>query len=165
MPERIEGEPFVVRHARRADAADISAIWTDLMRLHALLDSRFSCAPGAQENYRRHIIDRVRWRDGIVLTAEDARGAVVGFLVASVHERPAMANPGPYGFISDVCVREDCRRRGIGRALYEEAHRWLVSRKVRSIELYVAEANPDAQAFWGALGLSPFLQMLHKDLS
>jgi hypothetical protein len=42
--------------------------------------------------------------------------------------------------------------------------RWFVDRKAAAIELYIAEANPMAVAFWQEMGLRPFLKLLHLDL-
>ena len=42
--------------------------------------------------------------------------------------------------------------------------RWFVTRKAIAVELYIAESNPAALAFWREMGLQPFLKLLHEDL-
>ena len=48
------------------------------------------------------------------------------------------------GFISDVAVAADARRRGVGDALMAHAEQQAVSRRLRFLSLYVAVSNPSA---------------------
>ncbi len=55
------------------------------------------------------------------LVAEDDEGRVVGF--CSLHFRDRLNYAVPEAWVPDLIVAEDARRRGIGRALLEEAER------------------------------------------
>ena len=155
-----------VRDARGFDKEIIGTMWRELMAHHRALDSRFTVAPDGERRYVRHVHDMMRSRDARVLIAEvGERGPVVGYIVAELQSRPPMALPGVYGFISDLYVRENCRQQGVGSVLFSEAKRWFVARKAVAIELYVAENNPAARAFWQSMGLNPFLKLMHHDLS
>ena len=154
-----------VRDARGADREAIGAMWRELMAYHKTLDSRFMVAPDGERRYVRHIQEMMRSRDARVLVAETGdRRPVCGYLVVELQVRPPMALPGIYGFISDLYVLESARRQGIGLRLFTEAERWLRARKALAIELYVADQNPAALAFWGSMGLDPFLRLMHRDL-
>jgi ribosomal protein S18 acetylase RimI-like enzyme len=135
------------------------------MRLHHTLDPRFVVTPDGEQRYVRQIQDKMHARDARVLVAEaQPDKTVIGYLTGEILVRPPIALPGPYGFISDICVEEGWWHNGVGRTLFEEMQRWFVARKVTSIELYVAEANPHATAFWQAMGFGPFLKLMHLDL-
>ena len=56
------------------------------------------------------------------------------------------------GEITNVCVAEKARRRGIGRALMEELFRRMQERKVRVIHLDVRIGNTPARNLYGSLG-------------
>ena len=156
---------FRVREAKSADRDAIGLLWRELMHYHRSLDERFTIAPNGEVKYMRHAVDMMRSRNAMVLVAEDiASGEILGYLMAELQTRPAIAMPGLYGFISDICVQEAWRHRGIGRALFDEIMVWFVAKKAQAIELYIAEANPESAAFWSAMGLSPFLKLLHLDL-
>lgn len=155
---------ILVRDARMADRYAIGALWRELMTMHRALDPRFVIAPEGEERYIRHVHDMMRTRNARVLVAEaTALKTPVGFLMGELQSRPPMALPGLYGFVSDIYVAEAWRRSGVGRALVQEMMHWFRLRKAQAIELYVAEANPEALAFWEAMGLRPFLRLMHHD--
>ncbi len=155
-----------IRDARSADREAIAVMWRELMAHHLTADSRFQLAPDGERNYMRHLQEMMRSRDARVLVAESAeRGPICGYLVVELQQRPPMALPGLYGFVSDMYVRESARRQGVGRVLFAEAQRWLLVRKAVAIELYAADSNPAAVAFWQAMGFGSFLRLMHRDLN
>jgi GNAT superfamily N-acetyltransferase len=157
---------FYVRDARRSDVETIVAMWRELMTLHGALDPRFAIAPDGENIYKRHIEEMLRSRDGRVLLAEAIEsGEAVGYMQGELLPRSGIAPPGLYGLISDVFVRDNWRQRGVGRALFVEMRRWFVERKVQTMQLYVAAANPDAQAFWESVGMRPYMVVLQQELS
>ena len=156
---------FRIRDARRPDCEAIGVLWAELMAHHRKLDGRFAVPSDGQQRYVRHLQEMIRSRDARVLVAEEvATGALVGYLMGELQTRPVTALPGLYGFISDACVTEGWRHHGVGRALFTEIRRWFVDRKARAVELYAAEHNPAALAFWEAMGLEPFLKLMHLEL-
>lgn len=156
---------YRVRDAVRKDAHVVGEMWRELMQLHATLDPRFRVSDAGETLYRRHTEEMIRSRDGKVLLAEIVdTNYPIGFLLAEIHARPLLPESGDYGLISDVFVRERWRRQGVGRALFEAAMHWFRTRAVRSVQLYVSEANPGALAFWHAVGMRPYLRVLQQDL-
>jgi ribosomal protein S18 acetylase RimI-like enzyme len=156
---------FRVRDARGGDRESIGALWRELMAHHRSLDSRFTVAPDGEKKYIRHALEMMRSTNARVLVAESIdTGDVIAYIMGELQSRPPIALPGLYGFISDVCVHDSWRQKGVGRALYLELRRWFVTRKAIAVELYTAESNPAAQAFWREMGLQPFLHLLHEDL-
>ena len=156
---------FRVREARVAERFAIAALWRELMALHRSLDARFVIAADGEQKYARHVQEMIRSRDGIVLVAEEgATGDLRGYLLGELQTRPPKAMPGIYGFISDIYVCYEWRHRGVGSGLFEEMRLWCKTRKAIALELYVAESNPAALAFWQNMGLNPFLKLVHLDL-
>ncbi len=156
---------FSVREARRSDLTAIGELWYELMTLHRRLDSRFQYSQEGISEYVRHTQRMMKTRDARVLVVErEATGQVVGYLTGELQPRVHGAIRGVYGFVSDVFIREECRRHGVGQALFAEIKRWFVLRGATSVQLYVSVANEDSQAFWRAMGLEPYLTLLHVDL-
>ena len=61
--------------------------------------------------------------------------------------------PRRLAYINDICVDENARGRGIGRALYERARAESQARDCDSIELMVWGFNENALKFYKALGM------------
>ena len=75
-----------------------------------------------------------------------------------------MFRESPRAEITDLFVRPEVRRGGVGRALVDAAIAWLVEFGVRRVEVRVLRANPEGQAFWRALGFGEFVDVLHRRL-
>ena len=58
-------------------------------------------------------------------------------------------------YIDDLCVDENCRGKGIGKALYEAVCRYAKMRKCYNITLNVWACNKAAMAFYEKMGLKP----------
>ena len=57
--------------------------------------------------------------------------------------------------LSNVVVREEARRRGIGEALVTEVGRWASGRGVRRVVIKTYASNDLAMRFWETLGFRP----------
>lgn len=60
----------------------------------------------------------------------------------------------PYAELGGLVVDAMCRRRGLGRALVEEARRWVVARKLGSLRVRSNVAREEAHQFYPALGFT-----------
>ena len=58
-------------------------------------------------------------------------------------------------YVDDICVDENARGKGVGKALYEHVKRYAREGGFYNITLNVWEGNPGAKAFYEAMGLKP----------
>ena len=58
-------------------------------------------------------------------------------------------------YIDDLCVHEDRRGQGIGKAIYENILRYAKMRKCYNVTLNVWSCNESAMKFYESLGLKP----------
>ena len=98
----------------------------------------------------------------ILVYEED--GDLPGMLIVRIDHAPPIMQEVERAEITDLGVREDARRRGIGTALVDAAIAWVRASGVRRIEVQVAHANAQAQAFWRARGFGDFMDVLDKRL-
>ena len=144
MTGAIQSEDLI-RPARADDAADIA---------------RFNAAM-AQETEGK-ALDPATLRAGVDAVFADARhgfylvaesdGANVGCLMIT-YEWSDWRN-GQWWWLQSVYVREDCRRRGIFRALHAEAERRARGTPgVIGLRLYVERENVNAQSTYAKLGM------------
>ena len=67
-------------------------------------------------------------------------------------------------YIDDICVDEDARGQGVGRALYEYILAYARSKGCYNVTLNVWSCNPGAMAFYEKLGLAPYKVGMEKIL-
>lgn len=58
-------------------------------------------------------------------------------------------------YVDDLCVDESCRRRGVGKALYDSALTLAKELGCYNLTLNVWSCNPTAVEFYKSLGLEP----------
>ena len=59
-------------------------------------------------------------------------------------------------YIDDICVDENARGKGAGKALYEHILAFARERGAYNVTLNVWSCNPGAAAFYEKLGLTPY---------
>ncbi|MGC8668210.1 MAG: GNAT family N-acetyltransferase [Chthonomonadales bacterium] len=155
--------PWMLRNGRRSDLPVLQQLWHQMMDLHRERDARFRFGADVDRDLKRHFLEAMASRQALVLVAE-AEGAVVGYALGWLQNRRPIYPAGRYGFISDLFVLPQWRRRGIGRGLVAAILEWFAARDATDVELFVAHANPDARAFWAAMGFEPFLDLVRKPL-
>ena len=66
----------------------------------------------------------------------------------------AMLTPQTCGYIADLFVIEEYRRKGVGSELVEQAMGWFKSMGLNAVELYVLGENEPGCGFWKSKGFS-----------
>lgn len=95
---------------------------------------------------RKLLEDLLGEERAISLAAVDKDGAVLGYVSLSwVLDE---------GYINNVAVRPDCRRRGIAKALLEALRRQGAARGLSLLTLEVRESNRGARALYSGLGFA-----------
>lgn len=146
-------QAVVVRTATARDVDAVARLWEELVVYHHELDTDLptATARGALF-YGRRIIDRIDDPMARVLVAE-VSGQVVGYALGFIVDLvPEMFAQEASGFLADIYVDAEHRRRGVGRALVEEMTNWFSDHNLGYWEWHVAARNPDAVAFWRAMG-------------
>lgn len=154
---------FTVRAAKSADEAEILSLAKDEMSAHERLDPRFRLRPDAMVRYSIYLRDRMREIDSAVFVAEE-EGRVVGVAIGSMRVQDAFFETRRYGYVSDLMVAPDMRRRGIGRALWSRVALWFRSVGIGVVRLHVATKSPEARGFWKSAGAEDFLAEAWIDL-
>lgn len=152
-----------IRAARAADEVAILAVAADEMAAHERMDPRFKLRSDATGRYALYLRDRMREIDSAVFVAEE-EGQLIGVIVASIRVQNAFFETRRYGYVSDLMVVSEMRRRGLGRLLWERAALWFRSLGIEVVRLHVATRSPEARAFWRAAGAEDFLAEAWIDL-
>ncbi len=152
-----------IRAAGERDLDRLAALLTLLFAHHAGAGPRFALRAEPEAALRDWLAARLAAPDGHVLLFEEA-GSPAGLCVAALRRRPALFEETARGEIEQLFVREDARRRGVGRALVGAACAWLGEHGAPRVEIQVDRANSEGRAFWGALGFAPTMDVLDRPL-
>ena len=136
-----------IRTASVADAEAITAIYAPIV-LETTIS--FEWEPPTVEEFRERIaktLARYAW-----LVATDDADQIAGYVFASGHKEPASYR---WSVNTSVYIREDSRGRGVGKALYSELFRQLVSLGYHRAFAGVALPNPASVALHQSVGFRP----------
>jgi ribosomal protein S18 acetylase RimI-like enzyme len=150
--------PATLRHMDQ-----IVRLWGEMMTDHVARDSRVRLAEGALPAYRAYAGYHLDRDDSFLRVALEGR-RVVGYCLTSISRNLPMFLPERFGYLSDLCVARQARRRGIGTALFEEVRGWLKMHGVTSIQLQYYAGNGPAEAFWKSLGFENFYTRMWLDM-
>jgi ribosomal protein S18 acetylase RimI-like enzyme len=151
---------------RRAGADDLDALvalWTLVTEHHAALDPLFTLRPDARGEIERLIRSQLRDPEAAIFVV-DAEAGPSGFCCVRVDRAPPILEETRRTEITDLGVRPESRRRGLGRALATAALDWATERAAGRVEVRVASRNAEGQAFWRALGFDDLMDVLQRRL-
>lgn len=94
--------------------------------------------------------------EAMLLVLAMAGDTPVGYgLAFDVAEHPFMPEWQRAGYITQLCVSSDHRRRGVGQRLVDYIVEWLASRGVARVLLNVVPDESAAERFWREQGFVP----------
>lgn len=143
----------------------IARLWEALVEYHHELDPDLPTATmQGSMRYARRLIDQLDNPTTQVLVAlQDSH--IVGYVLGVVVDlAPEIFAQEPSGLLADIYVDASHRRKGVGRALVRELVNWFSSNGLRYYEWHAAVQNPDAVAFWRALGGREVMLRMRADV-
>lgn len=163
--KNLESEAGRVRVARLQEIDRIAALWSLITEHHAGLDPLFRMRRGPVAEGELCELLRALQRDPdaeILIYAQNE--TPVGLCIVRIDRAPPILEETERAEITDLGVRVEMRRQGVGRRLVEAAQEWVRDRGVARIEIQVATGNREGQAFWRGIGYADLLDVLHKRL-
>lgn len=151
-----------IRRATARDVREILPVWGELAGFHAHLDPAFTPSPSWPREYGAYLRTLMGRDDAIAVVAKDGE-QIIGYAIGRITTLPSFFEQRHRGYIHDVYIKEDYRRRGVGRRMVREILEWLRNRGVTLVELTVA-ANNDAVGFWERLGFQTYMHQMKRDL-
>ena len=141
-----------VRPARPDDLPAVSKLAAELVRLHHRLDPpRFLLIEPVEDGYQWFFSREIKRKQALILVAETDDG-IIGYAYATLEPRNWNDLLDACGKLNDLYVDPAARRTGAGRALVTEVFAALRARGAPRVVLLSAWKNPEAHAFFEALG-------------
>jgi ribosomal protein S18 acetylase RimI-like enzyme len=153
----------VVRPAALHELDRIAALWTSITLHHESLDPAFRMRRDA-DGAVRELIAQIHRDPHSAIFVVDEEGDLPGMCIVRLDSAPPIMVEDERAEITDLGVRSDARRRGLASALVDAALAWVRESGVERVEVHVARANAEGQAFWRARGFGDLMDVLHKRL-
>ena len=154
-----------IRAARAQEIDRVAALWALITEHHADLDPLFRMRRGpVAEGELRELLRALQRDPDVEILVCDVDGSPAGLCIVRIDRAPPILEETERAEITDLGVRPEWRRRGMGRRLVEAAQAWVRDRGVARIEIQVASGNREGQAFWRAMGFLDLMDVLHKRL-
>jgi len=138
-------------------------VWKEFMDYHARIHPHFMRAEQGHIAFEKHARENMKSRDYAVFVALDGE-KVIGYTLLQTRKPPPVYDEATFGFLSDIAVKEEYRRQGVGERLLKRALRWFKDRGIKWIELSVVYGNPSGYPFWKKQGFKPLMHRMYFEL-
>ena len=132
------------------------------MDFHKDLGPPFPLRQNAHIKWQEHLRELMKSGDNHVLVVLD-NNHVIGFTISQIKNHGEMWEHDNFGFISDMAVKAEYRRKGIGEQMLTRINEWLESRYIDRIELDVISQNQVGYSFWKKHGFKNYIHHLYLD--
>lgn len=145
--KEMQDKTFAIRAMTAGDYPRLYALWMTIkgFGIRSLDDSR----EGVERFLKRN--------PGCSVVAVDREGAVVGGILCG--------HDGRRGCLYHVCVREDYRRLGIGKAMVVYCMNVLKGEGINKVSLIAFTRNDVGNAFWNTIGWTKRLDLNYYDFT
>jgi ribosomal protein S18 acetylase RimI-like enzyme len=124
---------FQIRTMKMEDYDEVSSVWAEIhnFRIRSIDDSREG-------------VERFLRRNPTTSMVAVCEGRIVGAILCG--------HDGRRGCLYHVCVKEEYRNHGIGRAMAQSCMRALVAEKINVVSLIAFKENTVGNHFWHDVG-------------
>ena len=150
-----------IREAVPDDVPDLKELWTEFMNYHSDLDSDYTLSDDALTNWAEYL--DAKFDDSlakIFVAVEDE--IVVGYVGAMIRMYPPVWTITRYGYIEEIAVTKNFRRKGTASRLLAAAQKWLLSEGISRIKVNIDSANESSQGFFRSQGFLDNTETLIK---
>ena len=156
-----------MNRVRRAEERDIPAVMNLLVQVNMVHhNGRPDLFKGPTTKYSAEELKAI-FSNGetpvFVCTDENDRVVGHGFCVMEKYGGQLMTERSTM-YIDDICVEENARGQGVGRALYDPILAYAREAGCYNVTLNVWSCNPGAMAFYEKLGMVPYKIGMEKIL-
>jgi len=154
---------MTIRKANLRDLNVLTSMWKDFIDFHADIDSFFRVNLSAPAMYKTYLKKKILARKARVFISEE-NGRITGWVMCNIQKNPPIFRIIEYGYIEQLCVIGEKRRKGTGALLLEEAYKWFREKGIKRIELDYLPGNPIGSGFWKKKGFKVFKNRAYLSL-
>ena len=155
---------IVIREGEKKDIPSILKLWIDTIKWHTELDKDFTLAKDGVQNFELVLTNALGNSSQIIIVAEE-NNSIVGFLYGYLKKYTGFFRRRIVAHISDITVREEYRRKGIGTALMEIFENdFARNNDANDLSLFVHAKNSAGSDFYSHLGFEVTLLTMQKTI-
>lgn len=145
---------YEIKEAVSGDLEALILCHSRFMQHHISIDRRFALKSGAEDKWGKQISEAIGHPDTLVLVAKKG-SAVVGCAYTIIKSGSADFGPDKIGYLCDVYVEPEHRRKGVARRFLSAAKTWLQGKGIHIIEASWSVKSTEAVNTWPSLGFKP----------
>lgn len=149
--------------AKEEHIPGIIALWKAFMDFHKERDPFFTRSEDAHMQFEEYLQEMMASERAQVLVALEGE-QVLAYSLAKIATYPPVYEHASYGSISDLAVKKEHRRQGIGRKLLMNIKEWFSEKGIKRLEVRVATENEVALSFWRKHGFKEYLKRMYREL-
>ncbi|MCU0860879.1 MAG: GNAT family N-acetyltransferase [Methanomassiliicoccales archaeon] len=150
-----------VARAEEGDLPQVVERWREMMILHERMDPVFEMAPDGEAVFEGFLRTCLASEEHLLLVAKEGK-EVLGYLLAHIESRQPVFRERTFGEISDLAVREDHWREGVGERMLKGSMKWFKSKGVERIEVRASPSNAAAIGFWRKHGFEEYSKVMRS---
>ncbi len=153
------------RLAKSQDIPDILRLLVQVNQVHA--DGRPDLFKGGKTKYTNEMLEeKLNKENEVIYVCVDEKENVLGYTFCEIQITPESVNMHYHKtlYIDDLCVDEAARKQHVGTILYENAKTQAKALGCDRILLHVWECNPNAHAFYNAMGMKTLYYAMEDNI-
>ncbi len=154
---------MMIRQAEEKDIYALSKLHKKFIQEHAqLYDSVFyALSSDATEQWTQWVKKMLQNKSIGFFIAEE-QNEIVGYVSGWIEERPPIYSLNKTGYLSNLFIIPQERKKGIGSNLHKALLGWFKTKKIKYIELSVNAQAAPAYAAWSAFGYKEVAKRMRR---
>ena len=139
--------------ASEADVDKMVGIWSRTYRTDGkvALSEDATLSEDAEHVYAKYLRESISSKDHHLFVARH-EDDIVGYIFGAVRHHPDIIRDTRYGYIIDVVINREARKRGAGRELCSKLLGLFRQKGITEVQLQARRGNIGGEAFWRKLG-------------
>lgn len=150
--------------AEEKHVADIGQLWLEFIKFHQDIEPIYELNEDSIAGFEQnHLRPFMKSEDKLVLVTLE-KGKIIGYSMSEIRRIFPGLKREIYGYIDEMAVTNDYRRKGIGEKMFTKIIKWFQSKDIKRVELGTASQNLIGNSFWQKQGFTACSYTLYKEI-
>ncbi len=146
--------------AIKSDIPSIIPIWKKLMDDSSAWEETFEPNPDWEQHITSHLEKLLENERAQILIAKE-KDVIIAYAIIQITNNIPVFKQFDRGYITDLCVQENHRSKGIGEKLLKEIFAWFKSKGITRVELTALEKNVLGRKFWKRMKFEEYMHRMY----